>query len=190
MVQKTRFLKGRNIFLRPLLADDVEGDYLQWFNDEEICRGNSHHVIPHTKEKILNYIRHAQTTSNEFILAIALNENGKHVGNIALQNIDLVYRSADLTIIIGDRSSWGKGYGSEAAGLLVNHGFNAMNLHRISCATFDTNIAMKKLALALGMKEEGRRLEAAYKEGKYVDVIEFGMVKLDYEKQRKKNKSE
>ena len=188
MVQKTGFLKGRHLYLRPLLAEDADGDYLQWFNDEEICRGNSHHVIPHTKEKILDYIRHAHATSDEFILAIALNENGKHIGNIALQAIDLVYRSADLTIIIGDTSAWGKGYGAEAAGLLVNHGFNAMNLHRISCATFDTNTAMKKLALSLGMREEGRRREAAYKDGKYVDVIEFGMIKPDYDKNRTKNK--
>ena len=190
MVQRTGFLKGRHIYLRPLVAEDAEGDYLQWFNDEEICRGNSHHVIPHTKEKILDYIRHARTTSEEFILAIALNETGKHIGNVAFQGIDLVYRSADLTIIIGDKSAWGKGIGMEAAGLLLNHGFNTMNLHRISCATFDSNTAMKRLALSLGMKEEGRRREAAYKDGKYVDVIEFGILKDDYDKMRERNPGE
>jgi RimJ/RimL family protein N-acetyltransferase len=186
MVQRTKFLKGKHVYLRPLLAEDAEGDYLQWFNDEDICRGNSHHVVPHTKEKILDYIRHAHTTREEFILAIALNENGKHIGNVAFQNINPVYHSADLTIIIGDKSVWGMGYGKESAALLVNHGFNAMNLHRISCATFATNIAMKKLAFSLGMKEEGCRIEAAYKDGNYIDVIEFGILKTDYETLRKK----
>jgi len=182
MVHKTNFLKGKRLCLRPLLEEDAEGEYLQWFNDEVVCRANSHHVHPHTREKILKYIRNAQESTNEFILAIALNENGNHIGNIALQDINQIYRSADLTIIIGDKSSWGKGYGLEAADLLLHHGFNVMNFHRISCATFDTNTAMKKLALALGMKEEGRRIQAAYKDGNYIDVIEFGMVKSDYER--------
>jgi RimJ/RimL family protein N-acetyltransferase len=69
----------------------------------------------------------------------------------------------------------------DAASLLLHHGFNTMNLHRISCATFETNLAMKKLALALGMKEEGRRIEAAYKDGNYVDIIEYGILKSDFE---------
>jgi|APFre7841882724_1041349.scaffolds.fasta_scaffold35743_2 RimJ/RimL family protein N-acetyltransferase len=181
MVKKTGFLKGKSIYLRPLLEEDAEGEYLHWFNDDEVCRGNSHHVIPYTKEKILGYIRHARESTDEFILAIALNENGKHIGNIAFQEINHIYRSADLTIIIGDKSAWGKGYGFDAAGLLLRHGFNTMNLHRISCATFDTNPAMKKLALSLGMKEEGRRIEAAYKDGNYVDIIEYGILKSDFE---------
>ena len=181
MVQKTGFLKGQRLYLRALLEEDAEGEYLQWFNDEEVCQGNSHHVIPHTKEKILEYIRHAQQSTDEFILAIVLNENGKHIGNIAFQSIDTIYRSADLTIIIGDKTAWGKGYGFEAASLLLHHGFNSMNLHRISCATYDTNQAMKKIALALKMKEEGRRIQAAYKDGKYIDVIEYGILKSDYE---------
>jgi len=186
MVQKAGFLKGKNIYLRPLIDEDAEGDYHLWFNDEEVCRGNSHHVLPHTKEKTRNYIRHARETTDEFILAIALNDTGKHIGNIAFQEINPVYRSADLTILIGDRSVWGKGYGLEAADLLLRHGFFTMNLHRISCATFDTNTAMKKIALSLGMKEEGRRVQAAYKDGKYIDVVEFGMLKSDYEQKTKK----
>ncbi len=180
MVQKTGFLKSKSIYLRPLLDEDAEGEYLHWFNDEVVCQGNSHHVIPHTKEKILAYIRQAQESTDELILAIVLNETEKHIGNIAFQDINHIYRSADLTIIIGDKSVWGKGYGREAASLLLHHGFNTINLHRISCATFDTNPAMKKLALAIGMKEEGRRIQAAYKDGKYIDIIEYGILKSDY----------
>jgi [ribosomal protein S5]-alanine N-acetyltransferase len=176
------FLTGERIYLRPLIDEDGEGEYLKWFNDGEVCHGNSHHVFPHTKKKILEYITHSHQTRDEFILAILLKANDRHIGNIALQNINYIYRSADLTIILGDKSTWGKGYGKEAAKLLIQHGFFSMNLHRISCATFDTNISMKKLALSLGMKEEGRRRQAVYKNGNYIDIIEFGLVKDDYEK--------
>jgi RimJ/RimL family protein N-acetyltransferase len=181
-VSNLAFLTSKRLYLRSLIDEDVEGEYLKWFNDEEVCHGNSHHVYPHTKSKIQEYIHHSHQTDDEFILAIVLKTNDRHIGNIALQDINRIYRSADLTIIIGDKSAWGKGYGREAAELVLHHGFNTMNLHRISCATFDTNQAMKKLALVLGMKEEGRRIEAAYKNGKYIDFVEFGILKSDYER--------
>jgi [ribosomal protein S5]-alanine N-acetyltransferase len=175
------FLVGEHIYLRALVDEDVDGEYLAWFNDEEVCQGNSHHVYPHTRKKIQNNINHSHRTDEEFILAIVLKSNDKHIGNIAFQDIHQIYRSADLTILIGDKFAWGKGYGLEAANLLLHHGFNAMNLHRISCSTYDTNIAMKKLALSLGMNEEGRRIESAYKNGKYIDFVEYGILKSDYE---------
>jgi len=181
-VQNLAFLTGIRIYLRSLIDEDSEGEYLKWFNDEEVCHGNSHHIFPHTKRKILEYISYSQKSHDELILAIVLKSNDKHIGNIAFQNINLIYRSADLTIILGDKSIWGQGYGSEASKLLVRHGFCSLNFHRISCATFDSNIAMKKLALSLGMKEEGRRCEAVYKNGRYLDIIEYGILKYDYEK--------
>ena len=175
------FLVGEHIYLRALVEEDADGEYINWFNDEEVCRGNSHHVFPHTRKKLLEYISHAHQTSSEFILAIVLKSSNKHIGNIAFQDIHQVYRCADLTIIIGEKSEWGKGYGLEAARLLLHHGFAAMNLHRISCATYETNEAMRKIALTLGMKEEGRRVEAAYKNGEYIDFVEYGILKSDYE---------
>lgn len=80
----------------------------------------------------------------------------------------------------GDKTCWGKGYGKEAARLICEHGFQALNLHRISCGTLDNNTAMSKLAESLGMVEEGRRRQAAYKHGRYVDIIEYGVLKSEY----------
>ena len=60
--------------------------------------------------------------------------------------------------------------------LLIQHAFNQLNLHRVYCGTLDTNIGMKKLAVKFGMQEEGRRRDAIYKNGEYVDIVEFGIL--------------
>ena len=60
------------------------------------------------------------------------------------------------------------------------HGFLALNLHRIACGTFADNRAMLRLAAYLGMHEEGRRREAAFKAGRYIDVIEFGVLDNEF----------
>jgi len=184
------FLVGTGVYLRPLVESDVEGPYVTWFNDEEVCRGNSHHVFPYTRAEALEFIQQAARTRDELVLAIILREEDVHIGNIALQRIHRIYRSADLAIVIGEKTAWGKGYGKEAGRLLCDHGFGAINLHRIGCSTFSDNTGMRELAVALGMKEEGVRRQAAFKHGGYVDVIDYGVLREEYERVRFGRESE
>ena len=65
--------------------------------------------------------------------------------------------------------------------MICDHGFFTMNLNRISCGTFDNNLSMKKIAHYLGMAEEGCRRKAAYKNGKFIDIIEYGVLRDEYE---------
>jgi len=174
------FLAGERIYLRSLIDSDAWGNYLYWFNEAEVCSGNSHHVYPFTVENARDYIKFANTTRDNLILAVVAREGDKHMGNIALQDISTVYRSAAFSIMIGYSEAWGKGYGYEAARLIINHGFGALNLHRISCATFDNNPGMIGLANKLGFTEEGRRREAAFKETKYLNVIEYGLLREEW----------
>lgn len=175
------FLIGEKIYLRSLVEADAAGPYLDWFNDPEVCRGNSHHVYPYQADSALDYIRHANSTRDHLILAIASGDDDRHLGNIALQHIHPVYHSAEFSIVIGDKAAWGQGVGKEAGRLICDHGFRALNLHRIACGTFENNVAMQRLALFLGMKQEGTRRKAAYKEGVYLDILEFGVLKNEYE---------
>lgn len=174
------FLAGDRLYLRPLRETDVDGAYADWLNDERVCAGNSHHVYPYTRRQAQEYVGQASARRDELVLAIVVKEHQRHIGNIALSRIDSVYRSAEFAILLGDAAEWGKGYGLEAGRLLVAHGFRALNLHRIGCGTFATNVGMQRLALALGMKQEGVRRSAAYKDGAYVDVIEYGLLRDEF----------
>src|SRR5436190_11475099 len=109
-VSAAPFLVGPRLFLRTLTEADADGPYPSWLNDPEVCRGNSHHVFPYTREAALAYIRRVAEARDELVLAVVLHEGDRHIGNIALHNIRPVYRSAELAILIGDRSAWGKGY--------------------------------------------------------------------------------
>lgn len=176
------FLESARLILRPLCIEDLEGDYITWLNSKEVCVGNGHHVYPYTAEKATSYIEGTSATNDVIVLAIEEKTTGKHIGNIALSQINLLYRSAELAFLIGDKNAWGKGYGKECGMLLIEHAFDAMNLNRIGCGTFNTNIGMQKLALALGFKKEGARREAAYKNGVYQDIIVYGLLKSEWDR--------
>jgi RimJ/RimL family protein N-acetyltransferase len=174
------FLVGQRLYLRALVPADADGSYVQWFNDADVCGGNSHHVFPYSREAAAGYIQRSVVSRDELVLAIVQRADHRHIGNIALQAIHPIYRSAELSIVIGDRAAWGQGYGEEASRLLLDHGFRALNLHRVGCGTFATNVAMQRLARGLGMKEEGCRRRAAFKDGRFVDIIEFGIMADEY----------
>jgi len=176
-MKQPSFLEGEHIILRPLQLSDLEGAYVSWLNDEEVCAHNSHHVYPYTPAQGKAYIESMTRDEHNLVLAIVDKENGTHIGNIALQKIDLISRNAEYAILVGDKAYWGKGVGKEASQLILRHGFEAMNLHRIYCGTASTNAGMQKLATSLGFIEEGRRKEAHYKNGAYADLIEYGLLK-------------
>jgi len=174
------FLQGERLYLRPLAGSDAKGRYPEWLNDSAVCRGNSHHVYPYSESKALDYISQVNSADDALVLAVVLKQGDTHIGNVALQAIHWLYRSAEFAILLGEKEAWGKGYGVEAGTLLLAHGFSAVNLNRIACATFSNNPGMRKLALALGMREEGIRRKAAFKSGEYLDVIEYGILRDEF----------
>lgn len=174
------FLRGGRLHLRPLRREDAAGPYVEWFNDAVVCAGNGHHDFPYSVQDALAYIRLAAAAKDQLVLAIIRSEDNRHIGNIALKRINFIARSAELAIVIGDRGSWGRGYAREATRLLLNHAFFSLNLNRVYCGTFESNRAMRGLASFLGMKEEGRRRQAAFKRNRFIDAVEYGLLRREY----------
>ncbi|QLY26569.1 GNAT family N-acetyltransferase [Bdellovibrio sp. KM01] len=68
-----------------------------------------------------------------------------------IQQIDLGYRFM--------KSSWGKGYASEAAQACLDYGFNTLKFKKIIAQIMPANTASIALAQRLGMKEVNRVTE-------------------------------
>ena len=175
------FLEGQRIILRPLSVKDISSTYHSWLNDPEVNRFNSHAIFPYTKGELLLYVKSVSRDRSKVILAIIDRKTDKHIGNVALQSIDWVGRSAELAILIGEKTQWGKGIGVEVGKLIVNYGFNRLGLHRIWCGTSSDNIGMQKIAERTGMKREGVRRDAMFKNGRWVNIIEYGILQSEFE---------
>jgi [ribosomal protein S5]-alanine N-acetyltransferase len=50
----------------------------------------------------------------------------------------------------------------------------------VHCGTAETNTGMRRLAVAMGMREEGRRRSHLWLDGGWVDVIEFGILRAEF----------
>lgn len=173
---KNPFLTGDKVYLRAIEKGDLNAKYREWFNDEEVCRYNSHHRFPNYDANMRDYYENVIQSRANLVLAICDKLSDSHIGNIALENINTTDRSAELAILIGDKKYWGKGIGTEAAGLIIGHGFKELNLHRIYCGTSEDNTGMQKLASSLGFVEEGKARDGIFKGGKFKDVIYYSLL--------------
>ena len=174
------FLIGEHIYLRAIESSDLNASYREWFNDEEICRYNSHHRFPNYDENMHDYYESVIKSRTNLVLAIVDKATDAHIGNVALENIDSVDKSAEFAIIVGSRASQGKGVGRDATRLIVKHGFEQLGLERIYCGTSEDNIGMQKLAAAIGFVEEGRARKAMFKSGAFKDVINYGLLREEF----------
>ena len=177
---KEVFLEGRRIYLRNIGKKHLKGNYIQWFNDQRVCKYNSHGRFPNSRDKMEIYLKEVNSNNSNLVLAIIYKRGDMHIGNISLQSIDWISRNAEFAIIMGEKRFWGRGVAKEAADLILRHGFVELNLHRIYCGVSQDNIPMQRLAVYLGMKKEGIRRESTFKNGSYRDTVEFGVIRKEF----------
>lgn len=175
------------LYLRPFNETDIKEPYLSWFHDQEVTKYNSHGLFPYTKQQARAFFEKLDS-SNDLIWAVfilpksikAAKNPMKHIGNISLQNINWINRSAEFACVFGAKEHWGKGYATEAAQIIFLHGFNKLNLHRIWTGTAETNIGMQNVAKKLGMNKEGQFKDAMFLEGEWTDIVEYGITEDDF----------
>jgi RimJ/RimL family protein N-acetyltransferase len=175
-------LKGKRVLLRPIKRSDISY-FLKWFTDPEVVQYLDTY-LPMTEMSEAKFIEELGTTRarSDVILVIEALEGDsmKAIGNCGLHKISLKDHDAVFGIIIGEKDYWSKGYGTEAARLIINYGFEQLNLHRISSAAVAFNERSIKLHKKLGFEEEGRLRQAMFRNGQYHDRLEFGMLKEEW----------
>lgn len=181
---KNPFLTGDQIYLSPLIKEDATSEYVNWLNDPDVCKDNSHATFPNTLDKTVKYIESIISSKIEIVFAIRWKKNDAHIGNVSVQNINWINRSGEIAILIGNKKYWNKGVGSEAYKLIINYGFNTLNLNRMSSGQTISNDGMNKVCEKNGMVKEGLLREVLFKNGKYVDAAIYSILYKDYIKNR------
>lgn len=70
----------------------------------------------------------------------------------------------------------GNGYATEGAGLLVDHAFQNLALHRVFAWTIDYNEKSQSLLRRLGFSHEGTHRELVFRNGEYHDTEHYGLL--------------
>lgn len=109
-----------------------------------------------------------------------VNEQGRFIGVVRLWRISERNRSAMLTIYIGDKGHWGRGYGSDALRLVLREAFGPMDLHRVELHVFEFNQRAIRSYEKVGFVHEGVRRQALRRGGRYFDILVMGITREEF----------
>lgn len=177
---KYKIIGGMNIFLRPIQSSDALGPYLNWLNDPEVNQYLESRFVSWTTEMLSSYIANLVNNKNELLFAICTMEGEKHIGNIKLGPIDWNHRFADIGIIIGDKSEWGKGRGSEAIRTICRYGFDELELNKITAGCYGDNLSSVKAFSRVGFQQEGILRKKFFSSAGFQDHILMGILNDEF----------
>ncbi|HLZ80810.1 MAG TPA: GNAT family protein [Ktedonobacteraceae bacterium] len=172
------FIVGERIYLRSLEPAQDNHNYATWMNDEEIRRYFSIYPTSDTRGK--ERLELLYKDGKHIIFGVALNDDNRLIGLVGLKDINYINQSAEFYVIIGDRTAWGKGYGTEATTLMVRYGFMELNLNRIQTQDMEENIGGWRADEKAGFTYEGTLREVILRFGKYNDVRVYSLLRSEY----------
>ncbi len=172
---------GERVRLRAVEREDVKRFY-DWVNDPEVADWIALYLPMSNADEERWFEDHFQRDRHEKPLAIEIREGEawKLIGNCSAFGIDWVNSSCELGILLGEKGYWNLGYGTEVMTLLLRHCFDTLNLNRAFLRVYSRNIRARRVYEKAGFVEEGSLRQAAYKHGKYDDVVIMSVLRSEW----------
>ncbi len=177
---------GERIRFRAIEREDLP-TFVKWINDPNVKQGIGVYLPFSMMDEQEWFDTMQKRTPSEHNLAIETKEmtpqgeeTWKLVGSCGFFNYDQRNASAEFGIMIGEKSYWNKGYGTEAVRLLAKHGFHTINLHRIYLRVLENNLRAIRAYEKAGFTHEGRQRQADYKNGMYIDLLVMSMLQSEF----------
>ncbi|MGH2454986.1 MAG: GNAT family N-acetyltransferase [Candidatus Limnocylindria bacterium] len=122
----------------------------------------------------------SQQGKTMFSFAICLLDGDRRVGNVSLRDIDRENGSAEMAVVITDRTLQGRGYGTDAVNCIVDFGFGELRLERIYLHVFDYNARARRSYEKAGFQIDAVKRHARFHRGAHHDVSLMSILRGDW----------
>ncbi len=167
---------GERVRLRPIERGDLP-TYVRWFNDPEVREGLAKFMPISLAAEERWFERLLDRDDYLFALEALVDDAWQHIGGCGFHGINWRHRSGTVGILIGEKSCWNRGYGTDAMRLLCRFGFDSLNLHRIELCVYAYNSRARRCYEKVGFQLEGTFREAVWHDGRYHDVHHMGLLR-------------
>ena len=163
-------IRGERVYLRPAERNDIPY-FVRWFNDAETASFLSLRAPMSIAAEEQWFERlQADNGKSRWHFVMCLLATDQPIGTIGLFDVDEVNGSAGMGIMIGEKSLWGKGLGTDALNALLDFGFGELRLERIWLEVNDDNLRGKRSYEKCGFNFEGTERHAMYRDGRHRDI--------------------
>jgi RimJ/RimL family protein N-acetyltransferase len=176
----SRLLHGSRVRLTALRPDDLS-TIARWYQDAGFMRlYDARPAVPKTEAALAHWLEEVGKAENTLPFAIRPVEGDDLIGTLELDGILWTHGVCGIGIAIGDRTNWGQGYGTEAAGLALAFAFDELNLHRVQATVFTYNERSIALFERLGFRREGVFREFLHRDGERYDMVLYGLLDREW----------
>ena len=179
-------LVGELIHLRALEPTDLNQLY-KWENDSSIW-SVSGTLVPFSKfvlEEFVTQVHQDIYTNKQLRLMIDLkyfdeadeDETTRSIGCVDLFDFDPKNKRAGVGILIADKADRGRGYATEALHLIMDYGFEVLDLHQIYSNIRVENESSVSLFKRAGFEVTGLKQDWIYEQGKFYDEYTLQLIK-------------
>lgn len=167
-------IEGPRLTLRRVRVSDVTPAYVAWLNDPDVNRYLEVRYVKHTAAGVRKYVASMEGDESSVFCAIALKDGDRHIGNIKIGPVNTAHRFADVSLVIGEKDCWGRGYATEAIRLITRYGFERLGLLKIEAGVYAPNQGSTKAFLKAGYRHEGLERRKFQCGSRRVDGVRLG----------------
>ena len=182
MIRPTYPLLTERLALRPFADDDLDALY-EIQRREDVARYL--YWGPRSRDEVREAlaIRQGMTSldaeGDGLVLAAVLRDSGTLVGDFTLRWLSREHRQGEIGFILHPDHQ-GRGYGTEAAPVLLRIGFEGLGLHRIIGRCDGRNAASARLMARLGLRREAHLRENEFVKGEWCDELVYAMLASEW----------
>jgi RimJ/RimL family protein N-acetyltransferase len=171
-------IKGKLTGLRAVEAKDLE--QLKHWRNLSSFRRNFREVRELSTENQLSWFNALHgNIQRDYMFSIVDLQNETLIGAGGLLYINWIIRSADFSFYIGKDESYidEKGYAEDAARLLIDYGFNNLNLHKIWMELYEFD--EKKITFfknKFHFKTDGILRDNCFEDGRYWNSLIISLI--------------
>lgn len=166
-------LQEKDIYLRPMTGEDT--DLIVKWRNEEFVRKNFIYRKPFTREGHLHWIE-TMVKTGKVVQFIICTRDDEPIGSVYLRDIDTEHRKAEYGVFIGEESALSRGYGTQAAKLMIRYAFEELKLHKLMLRVLAGNERAKRSYEKAGFVQEAYLKDDVYLEEGYCDVILMALI--------------
>lgn len=151
---------------------------MEWYTDSEYLQNIDTDVAKQQAESDIQKL--IESNEDSFYFHIRTIKDDRLIGFVTLFNLEWNNQTARLAIGIGDSQNRSKGYGTEALSLILNYGFNELNLYKINLDVISYNRRALKAYQRAGFQVEGINKRAVLRNQVRSDIIYMGIFQEDW----------
>lgn len=168
------------LLLRPFAAPDATR-LVELAGSYEVARHTLNIPHPYTAEDAQAWLRLTQqhrAHGTAYPFALELRATGEFIGGAGL-GLEQRHHRAEAGYWLG-QPYWGEGLATEALGAMLRFGFEELALNKIYATHHADNLASGRVMIKNGMVLEGRFLQHVQRDGRYLDLWQYGLLRQDY----------